>query len=889
MNLTGYDSSLPSHAASHEHPSWQPTIWLLWLLSALFLFVWLTPYARSFEKMAGFLPLHNILETLSVTLAALIFVVGWQSYESARSLNILLLSCVFLTVALLDFGHGMSSPGMPLFVTPASPSKAIAFWLASRFITAMTFFVAIALRWKAVEFPSSRYLVCIFFLSYATFSFWLILFYPQSLPQTYLSGTGYTTFKIVAEYVIAIIYIATAVLILLFIGNRLADNEYSRNLFKAAAIMVLSELSIVAYSSPSDIFNLLGHGYKILAFYFLYRAVYAINIKSPLEKLQSLQNRGEIEKELAQITLSSIGDAIITTNYDGTVLFINRNAEALTGWAQEEAEGKALDEILHLVNQMTRKPLINPATLAVRDNQTFIDEPNNHSLLISRTNKEHAIEYTASPIRNAEGFVLGCVLVLHNISEKFQLMEQISWQAGHDTLTHLPNRTLLSDRISQAIAHASRQQHLLLVCFMDLDGFKAVNDLHGHELGDKLLIEVARRLINVVRSDDTVSRLGGDEFVLLLNEINTMDEVDVMITRVLEEMARPYQIAQQTLKISASIGMTLFPFDSSDTDTLLRHADQAMYQAKQNGRNRFHLFDASMDLQVQEHHQQLSRLEQAINNKELLLHYQPKINLKTSKVIGMEGLIRWQHPEQGLLEPLDFLHLAEDSNLIIDIGNFVLHEALTQIAAWHADGHEWVISVNIAARQLKQLDFIDNLQSILAQYPGAPASMLELEILESSALADMEHVRNIILTCQKMGISVSLDDFGSGYSSLAYLRHLPVNTLKIDQLFVRDMLDDEEDCALVDGILQMARVFKREVVAEGMETAAHGALLLKLGCTVAQGYGIARPMPAAEVAEWAAKFTPDPRWQNYPATLVGWGHVAADTNKVQAELMLYKV
>ena len=200
-----------------------------------------------------------------------------------------------------------------------------------------------------------------------------------------------------------------------------------------------------------------------------------------------------------------------------------------------------------------------------------------------------------------------------------------------------------------------------------------------------------------------------------------------------------------------------------------------------------------------------------------------------------------------------------------------------------------MISVNIAARQLKQLDFIDNLQSILAHHPGAPASMLELEILESSALADMEHVRNIILTCQKMGISVSLDDFGSGYSSLAYLRHLPVNTLKIDQLFVRDMLHDEEDCALVDGILQMARVFKREVVAEGMETAAHGALLLKLGCTVAQGYGIARPMPAADVPQWAAKFTPDPRWQNYPAALVGWGRVATDTNKVQAELMLYKV
>ena len=311
-----------------------------------------------------------------------------------------------------------------------------------------------------------------------------------------------------------------------------------------------------------------------------------------------------------------------------------------------------------------------------------------------------------------------------------------------------------------------------------------------------------------------------------------------------------------------------------------------MYEAKQSGRNRFHLFDASMDMQVQEHHQHLARLEQALTRHELVLYYQPKINLKTSKVVGMEALLRWQHPEQGLLPPLDFLHLAEDSNLIVDIGNWVLHDALRQIAEWHAAGHDWVISVNIAARQLQRHDFVSNLQSILAQHPGAPANKLELEILESSALEDMNHVRSIILACQAMGISFSLDDFGSGYSSLAYLRHLPVNTLKIDQSFVRDMLDDEEDCALVDGILQMARVFKREVIAEGMETAAHGALLLKLGCNVAQGYGIARAIPAAEVPDWAAQFNPDPGWQNYPAALVGWGRVYAETSKVQSELYL---
>ena len=730
------------------------------------------------------------------------------------------------------------------------------------------------------------YLIASFCIGYVAFAYWLILYHPAMLPETFIAGNGLTPFKVAAEYVIVLIHIASAVLLLLFMGNRQSDNEYARNLFIAVSIMALSELCFTLYANVSDTFNLVGHLYKIIALFFLYKAIFAASVKSPFESLLGSKNKAETEKELAQSTLSSIGDAVITTDFDGNVLLLNTVAELLTGWTQSEAAGMPLDDVLQLVNQLTRLPINNPATHAVRENKIIVDDPNNYTLLISRDNNEFAIEYSAAPIRNTVGDILGCVLIFHNTTEKFQLMEQISWQAGHDTLTHLPNRTLLSDRITQAIAHAHLQEHMLLVCFMDLDGFKAVNDQHGHELGDKLLIEVAHRLLNVVRSDDTVSRLGGDEFVLLLSEIDTMDEVDILITRILDEMSRPYLIAQQTLKISASIGVTVFPFDSSDTDTLIRHADQAMYEAKQSGRNRFHLFDASMDLQVQEHHQQLARLEQAVTRNELVLHYQPKINLKTNKVIGMEALLRWQHPEQGLLAPIDFLHLAEDSNLIVDIGNWVLHDALRQIARWHEAGHDWIVSVNIAARQLLRHDFVSNLQSILAQYPGAPANKLELEILESSALADMDHVRSIILSCQEMGIHLSLDDFGSGYSSLAYLRQLPVNTLKIDQSFVRDMLEDEEDCALVDGILQMARVYKREVIAEGMETAAHGALLLKLGCNIAQGYGISRAMPAEKVPDWAAQFKPDPGWQNYPAALVGWGGIAAETKKTQSELTL---
>jgi diguanylate cyclase (GGDEF)-like protein/PAS domain S-box-containing protein len=780
----------------------------------------------------------------------------------------------------------MSYAGMPDMITPSMSSKAIAFWLAARFYAAIALFAAVVIGWRPFNTYRSCQRIAQFSVAYTMAAYLLILFYPALIPETYTVASGLSTFKIIAEYVIVLIHISSAVLLFLWMGTRMPDNHFSRNLFIALCIMALSEVCFTLYSSISDTYNLLGHLYKIVAYFFLYRAVFMVSVKTPFETLQQSQNLLYIEKELAQITLNSIGDAIITTNFDGNIIMLNPVAEMLTGWQQQEAAGKPLHEVFHTLHQMTRTPMQQLAYQAIHNSDTAEPEQNKHAILISRNQHEYAIEYSATPIRNSAGYTLGCVLIFHNTTEKTQLIEQISWQAGHDTLTKLPNRTLLSDRITQAIAHAQLQEQLLLVCFMDLDGFKAVNDQHGHETGDKLLIEVARRLTQVVRSDDTVSRLGGDEFVLLLSELNSADEADILISRILDEMARTFQIEQKTLKISASIGATIFPFDSSDTDSLLRHADQAMYQAKQSGRNRFHLFDASMDQQLHEHHQKVARLELALAQNELRLHFQPKVNLKTSCIIGMEALLRWQHPEQGLLAPAEFLHLAEESNLIVDIGNWVLNEALRQAEKWHEAGHAWVVSVNIAARQLQCYDFMENIQSILQQHPGVSPRQLEFEILESTALQDMSHVSTMILACQKLGISVSLDDFGSGYSSLAYLRNLPVNTLKIDQSFVRDMLDDEEDCALVEGILQLARVFKREVIAEGMETAAHGSLLLKLGCNIAQGYGIARPMPAEQVLDWAAQFKPDPSWQNYSAVLVGWGRNSIDKASNQSELSI---
>ncbi len=577
-----------------------------------------------------------------------------------------------------------------------------------------------------------------------------------------------------------------------------------------------------------------------------------------LTEQNRLQAALHAEKERAEITLASIGDAVITTDAEGRVTFLNHVASKLTGWTASEAIGRPVAEIFHIVNDNTRERIVSPADEVLKNGKTV--NLANHTVLISHDGKEYNIEDSAAPIFFNDGSLLGCVLVFHDVSEKHELLKNVRWQAGHDVLTGLPNRALLADRFQRALAASRRQQNLLGVCLMDLDQFKPVNDLYGHSAGDQLLVEVTQRMNVAVRGEDTVARLGGDEFVLLLGNLADVPQLEMVLQRILAAVSAPYSIDGHTISISASIGVAIYPLDDADADTLLRHADQAMYLAKQAGRNRFHCFDVAHDRQAQTAQKTLARVREALRGNELRLHYQPKVNMRSGKVVGMEALLRWQHPQQGLLPPLDFLPIVEQTDLIIDIGEWVIEQALQQSRAWSAMGGNWPISVNIAARHFHLPDFLERLKTILARYPDVPPQQLEIEILESAAIDDMVHVQRLILTCQALGVQFSLDDFGTGYSSLSYLKQLPADTLKIDQAFVRDMLDDADDLALIEAIIGLAEAFDRMVVAEGVETVEHGVLLMRLGCDIGQGYGIARPMPADRAADWATQFAPDAKW-----------------------------
>lgn len=438
---------------------------------------------------------------------------------------------------------------------------------------------------------------------------------------------------------------------------------------------------------------------------------------------------------------------------------------------------------------------------------------------------------------------------------------QLERIAHYDILTNLPNRSLLADRLTQAMVQCQRRNRSLAVAFMDLDGFKAVNDTYGHNVGDELLVALSKRMKDTLRESDTLARIGGDEFIVLMADLEKIEDSEPLLERLLKATSDPITLGDAVIKVSASIGVTAYPQDAVDADQLMRHADQAMYVAKFAGKNRYHRFDIAQDNAVHTQRENICAIRSALGRDEFVLYYQPKVDMPTGEVIGVEALIRWQHPVRGLVPPLSFLPLIEGHIVSLELGEWVIDSALSQISQWQKLEINLPVSVNISAYQLTQENFSDRLSALIADHPDVNPSNLELEILETTALSDISQVSTTMTECQALGVSFALDDFGTGYSSLTYLRRLPAHLIKIDQSFVRDMLEDDDDLAIIEGVVGLAKAFNRKVIAEGVETVAHGEALLKLGCELAQGYGIARPMPADDIPEWVSNWKSENTWK----------------------------
>ena len=554
-----------------------------------------------------------------------------------------------------------------------------------------------------------------------------------------------------------------------------------------------------------------------------------------------------IEKERAQVTLNSIGDAVLSTDISGNVTYLNHAAESLTGWSQEEALRRPVAEVFRIIDGATRQPARNPMELAVQQNKTVGLTAN--CILIRRDGLECAIEDSAAPIHDRRGQVTGAVIVFHDVTAARAMSFRMSHLAQHDSLTDLPNRLLLNDRLTRAIASARRNGNRLAVLFVDLDRFKDINDSLGHAIGDKLLQSVAERLVARVRNSDTVSRPGGDEFVVLLSELEHPEDAAVCAKKMLTALTAPHRIAQHDVHVTVSIGVSTYPEDGQDAETLVKSADTAMYQAKENGRNNYEFFRQDMNIRAVERQSVEGSLSRALERHEFVLHYQPKINLEKGAITGAEALIRWLHLDRGLIPPAQFVPIAEDTGLLLPIGQWVLHEACRQARAWLDAGLRPVpVAVNISAVEFRDKGFLEGVRAILKDTRLEPR-YLELELTESVLMQHAESTASVLQALKAMGVQLAVDDFGTGYSSLSYLRRFPIDTLKVDRSFVRQITADADDAIIASAVISMGKSLKLRVVAEGVETREQLAFLQDQRCDEGQGYYFSRPVVAEQFAK----------------------------------------
>jgi diguanylate cyclase (GGDEF)-like protein/PAS domain S-box-containing protein len=553
-----------------------------------------------------------------------------------------------------------------------------------------------------------------------------------------------------------------------------------------------------------------------------------------------------VEAERARVTLNSIGDAVLSTDVAGNVTYLNRVAETLTGWSCGEAVGRPLGEVFKIIDGITREPAPNPMDHAIAADATVGLTMN--CVLIRRDGLESAIEDAAAPIRDSEGELTGAVIVFRDVNVARALALKMSHLAHHDSLTDLPNRSLLTQRLIQAIALAGRHDRQVGVLFLDLDHFKNVNDTLGHAIGDKLLRSVAGRLGSCVRKSDAVCRQGGDEFIVLLSEIGVAADASRCAEKILTAVAATHPIDGNEINIGSSIGISVYPDDGQDADALLKAADTAMYYAKEHGRNRYQCFDRDMKARIIEHGSMEEDITAALQRQEFILHYQAQVDLKTGAITGTEALIRWQHPGRGLLQPAQFIPIAEACGQIVPIGQWVLREACRQTKAWLDAGlRPMRIAINISALEFRNKQFLESLRSILND-TGLEPCYLELELTESVLMEDAESTAAMLGALKAMGVQLAIDDFGTGFSSLSYLTRFQIDALKIDQSFVRAMTPDPES-VILGAVIAMAKSLKHRVIAEGVETPGQLASLQDLHCGEGQGYLFQRPGNADAFAD----------------------------------------
>ena len=794
--------------------------------------------------LGRYLPLHTTLETAAIVVAMLSFGIAWNAYAESRPGNVVLIGAVLFGTGLLDFAHALSYLGMPEFVTPSSPQKAIAFWLAARYLAAFGL-LAVALRpWQLLLSPAVRYWLLAGVSGYVVAVYRLVLFHPDWLPDFFVAGRGLTPLKIALEYGLVAIYGAAAYCF--YRRARGGAPFNAADLFAAAAIACLSELCFTLYSSVTDLFNTAGHVYKIVCYGFIFRAVFVDSVRQPFAALSlalDKEKQWSAEQHSFVRTLDMLDEAVVEMAPDGRVLGANSGWWRLAG--TPPATDYRLQDGVHAGDRDAVLTLLRELAQGSRG------EYRGRLRLRGEGHEERWLEcrFVAEP--GDDGRVRGIRGVLRDITKSYLQERHISHMALHDALTNLPNRALLEDRIRKALQLARRSQHHVAVCFVDLDHFKNVNDAYGHKVGDALLVALAQMLKTLLRDGDTLARWGGDEFVVLLPELASAEAVRPVAQKLLEAMRRTVELEGLSINVTFSMGISVFPDDGGDADGLLAQADRAMFYAKSQGRNSFQMFgDMShkglgrKELYIQ------SRLAQAIREGQIAVWFQPLVAAAPrvdgcARLVAVEALARWHDAEHGPISPASFIPIAENLGLIGELGNLVRRQALEQFRLWRVEHPALHLALNVSKRQLFAADFIEALNDDVRRY-DIPPSAVVIEVTESVALMDVDFAEDRLRHLAAAGFVLSIDDFGTGYASLSQLHDLPVGELKIDISFVR-RVHAPEGLRMVQAIINMAQALRLRTVAEGVEDERTAAVLREAGVDLLQGYHFGRPAPAAEL------------------------------------------
>ncbi|HWH74150.1 MAG TPA: EAL domain-containing protein [Methylibium sp.] len=941
------------------HPSHRPAMrWVAATLIAMAIVqfaAWAIPASPGATGIAHYLPLHILMETVSIVIAMMVFAQGWNSRAGRSSGNQVLLASLFFAVGWLDFSHTAAYAGMPDFFSPNDSDKHLNFWLSARFLAAVSLLIVAVRPWDRWLGRGQRYVVFVLLCAVTAGVHWIVLAHQDWLPHLFIPGVGLTPLKIHLEYFFIALNVVTAALLWRRMRQPLAFN--APLLFGAVGAMAMSEFFFTLYTTQTGAYNVLGHAYKVVSYLFIYRAVVVEAIERPYRELELARQNLELavrasntglwdwdvrsgQASFSPVWKAQLGyapeeleDAFSTwerlLHPDDREAAVRRATEFLgspssTGYESEfrmrhkdgsyhwilargekqvDAQGQAIRLLGSHADVTERRRAEDRFRSAVEASPTgmvMVDEQGAIVLTNARTDAmfgyapgaligqpievlipighrpghaQHLRGYMEAPAErgmgeerelyarhrdghdfrvevgltpiagHAERYVIASVV---DITKRVQAEQRISQLVNFDPLTGLPNRSLLNDRVTQAIGAAARDKSRLGVLFLDLDHFKHVNDTLGHRTGDQLLVDVARRLQYVVRHSDTVARIGGDEFVIVLLDAQE-DAAARVATKIAAEVARPCRIGSHELVVTPSIGIAMYPEDGTDFETLYQRADTAMYRAKQDGRNDYRFFTKEMQSRTERVLVVENAMRQALERGQFHLQYQPQISMDGRRVVGVEALLRWQHPELGMVSPAEFIPLAERNGQIIPIGSWVMRSALRQLRAWMDAGlPPMVMAVNLSAVQFRHPNLPEMVTRLLDEAQLAP-EYLELELTEGAAMVNPPQAIAMMDKLHACGVRMSIDDFGIGYSSLNYLKKFSVYKLKIDQTFVRDIVTDPDDRAIVCAIIQMARSLGFKTVAEGVETAAQRDFLARHGCDEVQGYLFSRPLPAEQI------------------------------------------